>query len=240
MRIWFLCALLIVTYAYASVPSLDAGESESDTDLYLKSQSLEKEVRDLRGKLEKAEFKMQKLQEKLDNFIADVNYKNSIQKSPQPTPQAGAQSGAQKNKMQVVQNIQGQEPSKSIAQHEFPKTYINHITTGNVDKGIAGILGYLKHAPEATLSEAYYWLGKGFFKKQSFDKSGFYFTKSYKQDSKARHAPSSLLLLASSFKSLGKDERACGVLTILSKEQPSAPIDVTNKAHELHNNLGCN
>lgn len=86
---------------------------------------------------------------------------------------------------------------------------------------------------EHTLaSNAYYWLGETYFVQKNYEQAAVQFLRGYKKFPQGTKAPDSLLKLAVSLASLGKEKEACTSLNKLFKEFPKAPNAITQRAKE--------
>lgn len=99
---------------------------------------------------------------------------------------------------------------------------------------------FLKNFPNSPLvSNAYFWYGETFSKRNMFDKAAINYLKGYKQAPKGAKASDSLLKLAVALGSLNKNQQACSILNKLDAEFPSRTISSVTRAKEAKIKFGC-
>lgn len=99
---------------------------------------------------------------------------------------------------------------------------------------------FLKNYPTSSLvSNAYFWYGESFFKRNIFDKAAINYLKGYKQAPKGAKASDSLLKLALALGSLKKNQEACAILNKLETEFPARASTSMTRAKEAKTKFGC-
>lgn len=89
------------------------------------------------------------------------------------------------------------------------------------------------------LSNAYFWYGETFFKRNNFETAALNYLKGYKKFPKAEKAADSLLKLAISLGSMKKNKEACSMLTKLDNEFKNRPAASMKRANDAKNKYGC-
>ncbi len=89
------------------------------------------------------------------------------------------------------------------------------------------------------LSNAYFWYGETFFKRNNFETAALNYLKGYKKFPKAEKASDSLLKLAISLGSMKKNKEACIMLTKLDNEFKNRPAASMKRANDAKNKYGC-
>lgn len=99
---------------------------------------------------------------------------------------------------------------------------------------------FIRTYPQSLLqSNAYFWYGETFFRRNMFDKAAPNYLKGYKLFPKGVKAADSLLKLALSLNELKKKTEACGILTKLENEFPSRPAASIKRAKDAAIKFGC-
>jgi len=99
---------------------------------------------------------------------------------------------------------------------------------------------FIKRYPKSSLlSNAYFWHGETFFRRNNFEKAAISYLKGYKQFPKASKASDSLLKLALSLGSMKKTKEACGMLSKLDAEFKDRPANSIKRANDARNKYGC-
>lgn len=209
----------------------------SNGSTYAKLLELEEKVRELNGKVQYADYMNKKLIEKINNVSADVNYRlEQIEKNKHPvastseqggSPQAMAPTDAEQQKVMVMQ-------SGEIAQ------FSEMIKKKNYKEATHGLKKYIKvNADAADLDEAYYLLGKTYFAQNMHEEAGSYFLKYYKYYPTKPRASESLLNLAVSLVKLGRNDKACSILSRIDREYQSRSAGEQKLSGELHKKIKC-
>lgn len=99
---------------------------------------------------------------------------------------------------------------------------------------------FMKDYPKSSMqSNAYFWYGETFFKRNMFDKAAINYLKGYKQYPKGSKAADSLLKLALSLGELKKKTEVCTMLAKLEAEFPSRPASSIKRAKDAKVKFGC-
>lgn len=99
---------------------------------------------------------------------------------------------------------------------------------------------FLTQYPKSSLiSNAYFWYGETFFRRNIFDKATINYLKGYKHSPKGVKAADSLLKLAIALGELNKKQEACGVLAKLDTEFPSRSASSIKRTKDTKVKLGC-
>jgi tol-pal system protein YbgF len=99
---------------------------------------------------------------------------------------------------------------------------------------------FINDYPKSSMqSNAYFWYGETFFKRNMFDKAAINYLKGYKQYPKGSKAADSLLKLALSLGELKKKTETCTMLTKLDAEFPSRPASSIKRAKDAKVKFGC-
>ncbi len=99
---------------------------------------------------------------------------------------------------------------------------------------------FIKNFPKSSKqSNAYFWHGETFFRRNIYDQAAISFLKGYKQFPKGEKASDSLLKLALSLGYLKKKNDACGMLAKLEAEFPNRPVDSLKKTKEAKAEFNC-
>lgn len=209
----------------------------------------EKEIQSLLGRIEVLEHTVSNLQVKLGT--PDTALENSI-KAPSPL------SADQGN---LIDAKVGEDifdiPSTRSDQTNLKQPAVAKKTEENLEKKVYDLAlaalkdnkldlaeekfaYFIKTYPKSSLqSNAYFWHGETFFKRNMFDKAAISYLKGYKQFPKAAKASDSLLKLAISLGELKKKQEACGMLSKLESEFPNRVAASIKRAKDAKIKFGC-
>ena len=99
---------------------------------------------------------------------------------------------------------------------------------------------FLKNNPRSPLAgNAQYWLGETFYVRGQYKSAAGAFLKGYRQFSRSKKAPDSLLKLAMSLDRLGQRAAACSSLSELNQKYPQAASHVRRRARQERSRLRC-
>lgn len=108
------------------------------------------------------------------------------------------------------------------------------------DDAEARFADFIAKYPKSTLlSNAYFWHGETFFRRNNFEKAAISYLKGYKQFPKAAKAADSLLKLSLSLGSMGKTKEACAMLVKLEAEFKDRPANSIKRAKDARSKYGC-
>lgn len=108
------------------------------------------------------------------------------------------------------------------------------------DDAEARFADFIAKYPKSTmLSNAYFWHGETFFRRNNFEKAAISYLKGYKLFPKAAKAADSLLKLSLSLGSMGKTKEACAMLVKLENEFKDRPANSIKRAKDARNKYGC-
>lgn len=89
------------------------------------------------------------------------------------------------------------------------------------------------------LSNAYFWYGETFFKRNNFETAALNYLKGYKKFPKSEKSADSLLKLALSLGAMKKNKEACSMLAKLDSEFKNRPAASKKRANDAKNKYGC-
>lgn len=95
------------------------------------------------------------------------------------------------------------------------------------------------YSQSPLISNAYFWYGESFFRRNIFDKATIYYLKGYKQAPRGQKAADTLLKLAIALGELGKKQEACGVIAKLESEFPNRPAASIKRCGDTKIKLSC-
>jgi tol-pal system protein YbgF len=181
-----------------------------------KIETLETEMRDLRGHLEESRHEVDLLKKQFDVFNTDLDVRlpsSSGQKEEDvfTLPDEGKATEDHIKEVSFSRSEDGYEKAKNL------------LEKGNYDAAEKAFSAFLKDQPtHEHAGAALYWLGVTYFVEGNFEKAAAHFAKVYKNYPKSPKSPDSLLKLAKSLGSLGRKGDACTTLEQLAKDFPKA------------------
>ena len=208
-------------------------------------------LRQVIGKTDELEFKIKKLNERLDVMNKDIEVRFKMLEG-KPVSSGGSLELPTKNKFAapvakdapksiVGDSIKGDDlkPLKSADVKSIYQEGLEALKAGNdklAEEKFNTILG--KFPEDKLAGNAQYWLGEVYYGRKDFTKAAVAFAKGYEKY-KGPKGPDSLLKLGMSMRELKKNEEACVAFTSLPKEFPKAEAALLNRAKSEASKLGC-
>ena len=208
-------------------------------------------LRQVIGKTDELEFKIKKLNERLDVMNKDIEVRFKMLEG-KPVSSSGSLELPAKNKFAapvakdapksiVGDSIKGDDlkPLKSADVKSIYQEGLEALKAGNdklAEEKFNTILG--KFPEDKLAGNAQYWLGEVYYGRKDFTKAAVAFAKGYEKY-KGPKGPDSLLKLGMSMRELKKNEEACVAFTSLPKEFPKAEAALLNRAKSEASKLGC-
>ncbi|WP_341756644.1 MULTISPECIES: tol-pal system protein YbgF [unclassified Candidatus Tisiphia] len=135
----------------------------------------------------------------------------------------------------IAKPISGIPPDKQLYDLALASLKDNKLT--DAEEKFASFLKNYSNSP--LLSNAYFWYGESFFRRNMFDKAAINYLKGYKQSPKGIKASDSLLKLALSLGELKKTPEACSILEKLEAEFPNRSATSIKRAKDARTKFAC-
>ena len=211
---------------------------ESVSNVQMRLGEYDQLIRDMNGKVENIEYRLNTLEKKMDVIEKDMDLRFS-----QMSKKVGTASPA------PIARPQANNNAKAISAAELktdvePKTLyeqaLSDLKENKLDDAELKFSQFLNTYPKDSLAEnAQYWLGEVYYKKQDFAKSAVAFKEGYSRYPEGTKGPDCLLKLGLSMKALGKKEEACTAFvnlpTIFGRVNP----EIASRAKDEAKKLSC-
>lgn len=237
----------------------------SPTDVQVRLQSMDAQLRNMQGIVEKLQFRNQQLEQQLARMNGDHDVRfqmlerklgehDSVIKA---MPMAASDSAAAPAE-DAVDEAKGETVDAPAKTSE--KT-LGTLSTGGKNAGDAQALydqafmalrqakyddaerdfkAFLKGNPKHRLTEnAKYWLAETYYVRGKYSDAAVVFAETYQEFPQGSKAPDNLLKLAMSLGGLKKTQDACLTLGELKKRFPTVSAGIRNRAEQEKKNLGC-
>jgi tol-pal system protein YbgF len=231
--------------------------------------SLESQLRDLTGQIEKANFAVGQLSAKLDRMQADTDFRLKDLESkagggaPGANAPAGTAPGAAKPSSDAGSQGLGAPPGSlqhapaqgsSVAtpaaapppvlagktpQEQFDYAFGLLKNSDNVGATKAFQALVSQHPQDPLAGNAMYWLAQISYSQGQYDQAAVTFLDAYRKYPKSAKAGESLLKVGLSMGNLGKKKEACAALARFSSEYPDAADNLRRLAASEKQKQGC-
>lgn len=209
---------------------------ESVSDFHVRFGEYDEMIREMNGKVENIEYRLNTLEKKMDMIDKDIELRFSqIKKHTEaaPAPKT-ANSSKKKNNTAAAKAPAGVKPA------ELYEKALTDLKANKLTDAETKFSQFLNSYPKDTLAgNAQYWLGEVYYKQQNFAKAAVAFKEGYSKYPEGTKGPDCLLKLGLSMKALGKKEEACTAFvnlpTIFGKVNP----DISSRAKKEAEALAC-
>jgi tol-pal system protein YbgF len=215
-------------------------------DLQARLLELEKQLRDITGRVEQNENQTKLVEDQFKSFKVEVESRlGKIEVANAPPVIAPVISPSLPSvpiKPPVAPAISA--PAGSDGQYKAAYGYFEAKDFDRAEtafKEFIGRYGYKSDKDRGTplAANAQYWLGRTFVNKKAYAQAARAFLEGYQRYPKADKASDSLLGLAESLTALGKPADACSALSELQTVYPNASADVKLKAQSAKTKAKC-
>ena len=227
---------------------------QTAADMSLRMGQFDELLRDVIGKTDELEFKIKKLNERIDLLNKDMDIRiKMLEGKPLGAAGGGAAAGASGGKFAAPvaksapksvtgDSIEGSE-LKPLKSQDVNAIYQEGLEALKADKPEAAAKNFemiLSKFPNDKLAgNAQYWLGEVYYGKKDYQRAAVAFGKGYQNYKSSAKGPDNLLKLGMSMRELGKKEEACAAFQNLPSEFPQAEESVKTKAAAQAKAAGC-
>jgi len=209
---------------------------ESVSNVQMRLGEYDQLIRDINGKVENIEYRLNTLEKKVEMFDKDIELRFSQMDrkgEKASAPVAPKSKPANKNTTKL-------KAPEGVAPKDLYEQALNDLKGNKLDDSEQKFMQFLNSYPKDTLAgNAQYWLGEVYYKKQDFAKSAVAFKEGYSKYPEGTKGPDCLLKLGLSMKALGKKEEACtafiNIPTIFGRVNP----DISKRAEDEAKALSC-
>jgi tol-pal system protein YbgF len=246
-------------------PGIGGGNLAADFEVRL--QRLEREIANLTGRAEEAQFGVTQVRQRLEKMEQDMELRlqeldERLAAAP-AAPQGGAQaSGAQapaapsRPQPGAANTPPAPAPRPGNQQAASPPPAQPQLPAGNAqeqyDRAFALLRGadydraeqalsqFIRSHPNHSLTpNAQYWLAETYYARNRYREAAVAYGEAYQKAPKGPKASDNLLKLGMSLGALNRKDDACLAFAQLNKEFPDAPATVKRRAEQERTRIGC-
>lgn len=201
---------------------------ESVSNFQIKLGEYDQMIRDMNGKVENIEYRLNTLEKKMEMFDKDIELRFEQMKK-----QTNVSSMPQQAKP-IATAPKGTD-SKKLYENALNDLKANKLADAEVK-----FSQFLGSFPKDSLAgNAQYWLGEVYYKQQNFAKAAVAFKDGYSKYPEGSKGPDCLLKLGLSMKALNKKAEACTAFTNLPTIFGKANADISARAKKEAEALAC-
>lgn len=199
---------------------------ESVSTFQIKLGEYDQLIRDMNGKVENIEYRLNSLEKKMEMIDKDIELRFSQMK--RQTAQPNSADSATKTK------------TTNASAKTLYETALTKLKDNKLADAEANLSQFLQSYPnDALAGNAQYWLGEVYYKQQNFAKAAIAFKDGYSKYPKGTKGPDCLLKLGLSMKSLGKKDEACTAFTNLPSMFNKVSTEISQRAQKEAEALAC-
>jgi tol-pal system protein YbgF len=223
---------------------------------------LEESMRELRGDIEQTQYQIRTLQEKFDNFQADIDFR--FQELGRQAPAQGAPAAAYPQRGGAVANPYAgpveapqpliQAPSANVddeailkvpdPEDDTPRSLYNRAFRLLNQTDYQGAeeqfrIFTQRYANDPLIGNAWYWLGETFYVRRDYVRAADSFRQGFEKLPEGPKAGDNLLKLALSLSALQKVQEACIVLRQVEEKYARQAENLRMRAQKEMNRLNC-
>lgn len=206
----------------------------SAQDMAIRMGEFDETLRQAVGKMDEMDFKIRKLNERLDVINKDIDIRLKMIEEKGAAPSAAAPKA-----LVAAKADKPAEATTKTAEMVYQEG-LDAIKANDNDKAIERFNIILnKFASHKLAGNAQYWLGEAYYAKKDYAKAAIAFAKGYEKYKAGAKGADNILKLGMSMRELGKTEEACTAFLNLPKEFPKAEAPLKNKAKAAAEALKC-
>ncbi len=220
---------------YRERADMDAPK-ESVSDFHVRFGEYDQLIRDMNGKVESIEYRLNTLEKKLDSINADIDLRFSqMQKHLETSPSLDNNTKGKNKETSNHSKTSIKETPKEL--YDSAQKDLNANKLADAEKKFSQ---FLSSYPKDNLAgNAQYWLGEVYYKQRNFAKAAVAFKDGYSNYPKGVKGPDCLLKLGLSMKALGKKEEACTAFVNLPTVFSNVGTNISSRAKKEAEELQC-
>ena len=201
--------------------------TESVSTFQMKLGEYDQMIRDMNGKVESFEYRINNIEKKLEMIDKDIELRFE----------------QMKRNTDISAPISAQEKPKAPEGVKAKDLYENALNDlkanklGDAEKKFSQFLG--SFADDKLAGNAQYWLGEVYYKQQNFAKAAVAFKDGYSKYPDGSKGPDCLLKLGLTMKALDKKTEACTAFVNLPKVFDNVNSEIANRAKKEAEALAC-
>ena len=210
------------------------GASGAGSDVMLRLDRLEAEIRKLTGRIEQMDFEQRGVAEDAARRFGDIEFRltelegGDISILAPVLPLGGGGT------------VVAAGPEVSISERGDLDRAIEDVRQGRFDQGEDRLRSFLTAYPRSPLKgEALYWLGESQFVRGAFQNAARSYLDGYNTDRAGADAPQNLYRLGVTLGRLGQLNEACLTLREVRNQFPTGPADILDAADAESRALNC-
>lgn len=206
---------------------------ESVSNFQIRLGEYDQMIRDMNGKVENIEYRLNTLEKKLETVEKDIDLRFTQMSRQQGTT-------ATKVSTPSVAQVSAAKTATTASSQALYESGLTELKNNNLTQAETKFSQFLTTYPNDTLAgNAQYWLGEVYYKQQNFTKAAIAFKDGYSKYPEGTKGPDCLLKLGLSMKALGKNTEACTAFTNLPSAFKTVSADISSRAKKEAEALAC-
>ena len=208
---------------------------ESVSNVQMKMGEYDQMIRDMNGKVENIEYRLNTLEKKIEAFDKDIDLRFNQMK------RQGGNSVPQKSSANSAKTQPAlPKAPDGIAPKDLYEQALKDLQNNKLNDAETKFSQFLGSYPKDNLAgNAQYWLGEVYYKQQNFAKAAVAFKEGYSKYPEGTKGPDCLLKLGLSMKALNKNEEACTAFVNIPTIFGKVNSDISKRAETEAKALNC-
>ena len=205
---------------------------ESVSNIQVRLGEYDQLLRDMNGKVENIEYRLNVIEKKLETFDKDIDLRFEQMKKNAGNTNINTQKTNTKPTIKPL--------PKGVSAKDLYESALNDLKNNKNTEAETKFLQFISNFPTDILAgNAQYWLGEVYYKQQNFAKAAVAFKDGYSKFPEGSKGPDCLLKLGLSMKALGKKDEACTAFVNLPAVFSKVNADISLRAKKEAEALGC-
>lgn len=226
--------VVIQRQLYRDKNDMTAAPQESVSNVQVRLGEYDQMIRDMNGKVENLEYRLNSLEKKLGMLDKDIELRFS--QMQQKLGSAVSPSG-------MNTKTPAKSPDKvaiTVAPKDLYEQALTDLKNNKLSDSEKKFSQFLTSYPKDALAgNAQYWLGEVYYKQKNYAKAAVAFKEGYSNYPEGTKGPDCLLKLGLSMKALDKREEACTAFVNLPALFAKANSEISTRAKKEAEELGC-
>lgn len=228
-----------------TMPAASSGDKDQAmllADMEVRIGALEKELRDLTGKIEELIHRQDRIEQEFALFKKDVELRFQDAGAQPPVSNSGP-AETETETQEPVQVASASLPEFQLPEGTAAEQYdysFSLLRRRDFEGAELAFTAFLKAHPENELAgNAQYWLGETYYVRKDYPRAAAAFLKGFQQYGDGNKGPDSLLKLGMSLASMGQTQQACSAFEELLSRYADAPQSIQTQTATQRERLGC-
>ena len=223
-------------------PTATMGTSAPDASFELRLSTIEEQIRDLQGMIERIEYRQQRQEVELQKMAEDIEFRlQQLEPAAIPSTASGVSAETIGTATEAVKQAHATaEAGGHGSSREHYDEAFKLLGAGEYAQAADSFTSFIAtYKNDALIGNAYYWLGETYYVRGDYVRAAEQFRLGFEAMPKGPKANDNLLKLAMSLSQIQKEKEACVVLKQLVKPSDSISATIRRRASAESDRISC-